>query len=123
MFTLLEVGNKFSLFLNYRRFAKMDKRLEQVILSAFETVDCCSLYNQCEGKCNGCYFDHGSTGFVFSEELRKSQEKIESQKPIPNTGNLQFTAKQLHRAAKDAGLHSADIIDLIEVIGKQQAGA
>lgn len=47
----------------------------------------------------------------------------EAQNTSTNTGSMQFTAKQLHRAARDAGLHSADIIDLIEVIGKQQAGA
>jgi hypothetical protein len=32
---------------------------------------------------------------------------------------VQFTAEQLYGAAKEAGLHNADIDDLISVIGKQ----
>ncbi len=37
----------------------MDKRLRQVILSGFEGVDICALYDNCNGKCKGCFFDGG----------------------------------------------------------------
>jgi hypothetical protein len=50
---------------------------------------------------------------------RKISDTAESAKPTHNSAIVQFTAEQLYGAAKEAGLHKADIDDLISVIGKQ----
>jgi len=49
----------------------------------------------------------------------KAHREFAALKPSPNSDMVQFTASQLYGAAKDAGLHNADIDDLISVIGKQ----
>ena len=50
---------------------------------------------------------------------RAAIEFMEAQNTSTNNAMVQFTAEQLYSAAKDAGLHCADIDDLISVIGKQ----
>ena len=74
----------------------MDKKLEQVILSAFESVNCCSLYNQCDGNCIDCFFDHDTNGFVFSEALSNSSKNIESTETANNTAMFQLLCDVEH---------------------------
>jgi len=44
---------------------------------------------------------------------------VEEKLTAHNSAMVQFTASQMHCAAKDAGLHGQDIDDLISAIGKQ----
>lgn len=59
------------------------------------------------------------TGNLFFEDVVKYADWMEERLTAHNSATVQFTADQLYGAAKEAGLHNADIDGLISVIGKQ----
>ena len=72
----------------------MDARLEQVILSVFERIDCCKHYNQCMGSCKGCFFE--KEHFSFKDELTSNSQNLLEIKKNSNQ-HKQLTISQLYK--------------------------
>ncbi len=68
----------------------MDDRLKQVILSAMEGLDVCAMYNKCDGKCEGCFFDEG---FDLVSQLNGETRKIESGSEKPSHNKQRVSCK------------------------------
>ena len=69
-------------------------------------------------RINDGYADEKSF-ICIDEGFRAAIRYVEEKLTAHNSAMVQFTASQMHCAAKDAGLHGQDIDDLISAIGKQ----